>query len=157
MTYPHEDEVRRWLENWSRWSPGSFGMSQWRDAVNTSGYHQTPIPVMGGEAGDTQRTLDRMDREERSALHQYHLRPGSMAKKAKRLGISKRTFERRLHAAHLHFYEFRWAVRQAASVAGNRNAELSRVGRQGLQRKTAEFVGNRLRTIRPKPTDGGSR
>lgn len=157
MTYPHEAEVRRWLENWSRWSPGAYGMSQWRDAVSSSGYHSASVPIMGGEAGDTQRALDRVCRTERSALEQYHLRGGTMGQKAKRLRISRSTLERRLHAGHHHFYELRVALRVSAQTAAARNAQLSAEGRQGLQRKTAEFTGKRLRALGAKPPEGGSR
>jgi hypothetical protein len=60
--YPHEAEVRRgWrtgpLVAW----PGLAGMSQWRDAVQTRAIGSASVPIMGGEAGDTQRALDRMD------------------------------------------------------------------------------------------------
>jgi hypothetical protein len=157
MSYPHEAQVKLWLENWARWSPGTYGASQWRDAVETTGYRSAPIPIMGGEAGDTQRALDRMDRKERSALDQYHLRSGSMTAKAKRLRISKATLVRRLSAGHHHFYELRWAVCQEAREASRRNADASAVGRQGLQRKTAEFTGKRSKSLGGKPPEGSSR
>jgi hypothetical protein len=159
MTYPHEAEIRQWLENWGRWSPGGAagGASQWRDAVDSTGYRSAAIPIMGGEAGDTQRALDRMAREERSALEQYHLRAGSMSSKAKRLRISTSTLKRRLHAAHHHFYEFRWAVRHGDRVTAETNAKLATEGRQVLQRKTADMGQVRLRARPPKPPEGSSR
>lgn len=123
MTYPHELEIRQWLENWHRWSPGTFGKSQWRDAPSSNVFDGAPIPVMGGEAADTQAALNRMERGERRALERYHLAPGSMTRHARALGISTRTLRRRLADAHHHFYELRWAIRQTAKAvaAGNRS------------------------------------
>jgi hypothetical protein len=161
MSYPNEAQVRSWLENWARWSPSQASaageLSQWSEVVQTSGYRTASIPIMGGEAGDTQRALDRMDRQERSALEQYYLRAGSMAVKAKRLRISKRTMHKRLHDGHHHFHELRWAVQQEARTAAKRNAVESATGRQGLQRKTAEFTGKRSKALGPKLPEDSSR
>ncbi|MBK8916420.1 MAG: hypothetical protein IPM64_17785 [Phycisphaerales bacterium] len=142
MSYPHEGEIRRHLENWARWSPESYRASMWRDQIDMSGYRQAPIPIMGGEAGDTHAALARMDARERSALEQYHLRPGTLRVKARRLRISIATLSRRLKAAHHHFHELRWAVRHGAVRAGAENARIAKA-RASLETETGAERGAR--------------
>jgi hypothetical protein len=141
VTYPHETEVARWLENWSRWSPGAYGMSQWRDAVSSSAIIRRPCPVMGGEAADTQRALDRMVRAERSALEQYHLAAAPWGRR-RSAENSRRTLYALLHAAHHHFYELRWTLRDSADYGG-------------AQRRLAAEVARTCNARRPSSTESG--
>lgn len=126
--YPHEDDVARWLENWSRWFPptGVVGGSgyMWGAAVRTSAYHSAPIPVMGGEAADTQRALERLAAVERAALEQHHLKPGRAKAKSKRLGLSIRAYQARLHLAHANFYELRCQLVSEAVRVGEENRRI---------------------------------
>lgn len=121
MPYPHEGQVRAWLENWGRWSPETFGRRQWADAVRTSAFHSAPIPVLGGEAADTQLAVQRLDREERRALIQYHFGRDTVARMARRRRVSLDTLERLLHRAHQRFYELRWEVVANAKQRGSKN------------------------------------
>jgi hypothetical protein len=147
MSYPHQQEIGLWLKNWVCWTPTSFGQSQWRDTVSSHVYDGAPVPIMSGEASDTQDALARMDRGERGLLMQFHLGSAPVRVLAKRRRVSMDTVERQLHSAHHHFYEIRWRLKTDAQAVAAENARRAEVGRQNLQRKTAEF---RLRNLLAK-------
>jgi hypothetical protein len=157
MSYPHEGYIRRWLENWVRWSPGSFGKSTWGAAATSHVYDGAPIPIMGGEAKDTQDALQRLDRDERRLLVQFHLGRASVSALAKRRRISLDTIERRLREAHENFYRVRGELVEHARAASRANA--TTVGTSLHRRRTTSYenVGALLRRDQNKPTDDDSR
>lgn len=158
MSYPHENDIRRWLENWVRWSPGSFGKSQWAGSVASSNvFAGAPVPIMSGSAADTQDALKRMDRTESRLLTQYHLGRGGPSVMAKRRKISLDTLERQLHDAHHHFWDLRQTLREAYQAAGESNAKTSKESTQRRRTTAYEDIGRRLQKNRTKPTDGGAR
>ena len=157
MSYPHQAEIRQWLENWARWSPGTFGQSQWREATSSRVFESGPIPVMGGEAADTHQALQRLGREERSLLTGYHLSRVPIAKMARRRKISMDTLERRLHAVHEAFYEQRRAVRHEGQRAAARNREAAPARTPRATTTAWEDVKRLVRAAKKKLSEENSR
>lgn len=154
MSYPHEAQIRVWLENWVRWSPGTFGKSQWSDAVSSRVYDGAPVPIMSGEAADTQDALQRMDRTGRRLLVQHHLGNVPARILARRRKISMDTLERQLRDVHARFYQLRWDLKATARKVGVENAVSAGTSLQ-RRRTTVEHDVERIRLQRDqtKPTD----
>lgn len=155
MAYPHEAQIRRWLENWVRWSPGTVGKSQWSGLPSSHVYEGAPIPIMSGEAADTQDALKRCGRDDSRLLTRYHLGRGTVASMARHRRISLATLSRRLHDAHQRFYELRCAMCAALRHTGQANA-LVHSDRGGRRRTTVDAdVRKRLQRVRARPPGGG--
>ncbi len=132
-----QDEVARLLENWGRW-PGWNGATSARstlgwidDFVSNKrvGDYTASIPVMGGEAADTQRALGRMEHELAAVLIVHYTGRGGVQRKLAQINqardrkdhLSKRTYYRRLEAAHPAFMDAYRAGRRESHVAASGN------------------------------------
>lgn len=145
MSYPHQQQVHQWLEEMHRWSPpGMGGGGQWSAAIESSGYRVAPVPIMGGEAADTQEALKRMDQKERVALEVFHVGRGHFTAKAAQLGMSKRTLHRRLHDAHQHFWEIRCAYVADLVAASKANREAAAGSKTARRTSTGAALSIRV-------------
>jgi hypothetical protein len=155
-------EVERLIENWARW-PGFHGghssrsTLSWLDdfiAMKRVGDRSAPIPVMGGEAGDTQDALGRMNADLRNALVVYYTGRGPMRERLSALNAMRSSKDRiklpaffnRVERAHQDFMRAIRAVRAdaaAASAANRRSFE------SGLTRRRSTALLTKL----PKPSE----
>lgn len=135
------EEVRRLIENMARW-PGWHGGHCSRSSIgwindfvaNRRQDELGPtIPVMGGEAADTQRALMRIDSILRECLLEYYTGRGGTHDKVHTLNkrrkggarISSRTFYRYVDQAHPAFMVQYRELRKVAHQVEARNIETS--------------------------------
>lgn len=132
------DEIGRLIEQLARW-PGWHGCSSTQSTLSWIADFQSrrrqdefgpSMPVLGGEASDTQEALRRVDPVLSECLIAYYAWPGTLDKKLGLLNrrrqaserISRATFYRHVDAAHPAFWEAYTAVRSAARRVGEANA-----------------------------------
>lgn len=67
-----EDLVRR-MRNWARAKAGCSGAYAQVsfEPVATGGYREAPMPILGGEADDTDRALQTLDARHRQAVELF--------------------------------------------------------------------------------------
>lgn len=135
------EEVRRLIENLARW-PGWNGSSSSRSSIDwindvmlgrRTDEHGPSIPVLGGEAADTQAAIMRMDETRRECLLIYYTGRGVLELKLHvlnrrrrgRARIGKSAFYAHVDRAHHEFMTLYREVRQVAHVVEERNAASS--------------------------------
>ena len=94
-----EDFVRR-MHNWVKARDMATTPSSWPGPHNIygrcdgSGYMETPIPLLGGEARDTEAAIRNLPGRYRDAVKQFWLYEGmSMRRHGQKRGIDAHTFE----------------------------------------------------------------
>lgn len=135
------DEVRRLIENLARW-PGWNGSASSRSSIDwindvmlgrRTDEHGPSIPVLGGEAADTQAAIMRMDDTRRECLLIYYTGRGVLELKLHTLNrrrrgrarIGKSAFYAHVDRAHHEFMALYREVRQVAHVVEERNTASS--------------------------------
>jgi hypothetical protein len=101
-------DFRRRMESWVRWRVTggakrlSVGVSSiYSQAHIGHGWRESRIPIMAGEAEDTDAVLHQIPGDLREAIEAFWVFEGdSFAECARRVGVDYRTFTRRLEAGH---------------------------------------------------------
>jgi hypothetical protein len=136
MRRENEDYERR-MQNWRRWRLGggdtSTGASPSVYQIMASGiynrhearYRESTIPLLVGEAMDTERAVRSLDRALRAAVETVYLARGSLASKARSCGCRREALLERLRIAEglilLHVQDQR-AQRERAQSRGSKGA-----------------------------------
>ena len=133
MSYHCQDEVCRLIEQWARW-PGFHGSNRTRSSIawvddlmaKRASIAGPEIPIMMGEAADTNAAMRRMSEELSEVLITHYLRIGTESTKVRDLNrrkpknacICARTYRRRVAAAHVAFMgHYRDVVQSSHVVA----------------------------------------
>lgn len=105
-----KEQIARRLDNWVRWRKGGAGASvspypAYRLCIEgVMGKSDGGIPILVGEAEDTDHVLRGMNPDLVKPLTEHYLRRGTPHEKAKRCKLLVRTFHRRVAEAELVFY-----------------------------------------------------
>lgn len=134
--HEHEAEIERLIDNWARW-PGWTGGTSSRSSVawimdfvsRRQSMQGASVPVMGGEAADTQAALMRMQPQLQEAIVAYYTCSGDLHarlfafnyRKRGRNRIGERAFQYRVAAAREEFWMYWTLVRERARRVGDRN------------------------------------
>lgn len=109
-TYYQEEEVGRLIVNYAQWagdgvsvhSSASLFLRLLRELKRTAG---GMVVTLGVDAGYTKTALERIGEELANAVSEYHLSPFPVWHQAKKLGIAKTTYYRRLERGHIEFMD----------------------------------------------------
>jgi len=100
-------DFRRRMESWARWRitgaarRGSVGVSGIYSHSPGGNSYGTQVPIMSGEAKDTDAALWTLPRELREAVETFWMFEGdSFAQCARRVRVDYRTFVKRLDVGH---------------------------------------------------------
>jgi hypothetical protein len=134
--HEHEAEIERLIDNWARW-PGWTGGTSSRSSVawimdfvsRRQSLQGASVPVMGGEAADTQAALMRMQPHLQEAIVAYYTCSGDLHarlfafnyRKRGKNRIGERAFRYRVAAAREEFWMYWTLVRSRARHVGDRN------------------------------------
>lgn len=136
MRQGNEDYERR-MQNWRRWRLGggdtSTGASPSVYEIMASGiynrhepgYRESTIPLLVGEAMDTERAVRSLDRALRAAVETMYLARGSLKAKARCCGCRVDAFKQMLEIAHgliLSNVQDQRAQREMAQARGSTGA-----------------------------------
>jgi hypothetical protein len=164
------DRVRELLENWARWPGWASGGSSrstlaWLDdfvANKRVGDYGPSIPVMGGEAADTHKALGRMPWDLSQVLIVHYTQHGHVNAKIDRMNqhrepatrISRRTYFRRLDAAHPAFIEQHRIAREAAHATERSNVSSAPAASGAVARRHRLLVKPSMGLKTPQKTPG---
>lgn len=119
-------ETHRLMTNWVRWKTGApmgMAVSGAYDLEAPGRREETSIPLLNGEASDTDEAIDLLPEELQLVIAEYWLRKGTIRQKFHRCRCSERTFYRRLHQAHRRIKEHFQIVKNRRTRAAM-NAQL---------------------------------
>lgn len=120
------------MRNWARAQAGSSaafaGGSVWNGFIPPSGYHEAPIPILAGEATDTDKALQEIPARERQAVMLFWQYEGApLTYLGQRCRIDYRTYAKRVMLGH-----------ELLKCIVNRMAEAARIAREHNEKRTAE-------------------
>lgn len=133
-----QDDLERELNNWALWlaaggwgyTRGSLGLVTNYSPVPTR-YREATIPVLAGAASDVDGIVTRLTAELRAVLYAKYLRADPAGRRlppsltvvqmARAIGVSCRTFERRLADARQRVGDELTAMRQRSCAIGANN------------------------------------
>lgn len=123
-------EIERRLLNWARYlarlnsGGGNYATVQLdQERVDRTGYDAaSPIPIGDAEAEATDKAVERLELGQRDAVRAAYLGTGSVAEKARRIGVSLATLYARVDLAHK-VLEREFAAAKAAADAERRRVE----------------------------------
>ncbi len=112
-----DGETERLMQNWAAWRGG--GGREKRGLVS-SAYsleargrrEEVSIPLFDPEASEVNDAVQSLSDKLQEAVHEYWLRAGAIADKARRCGCPSSTLYRRLDRAHVKIRAFRAALRE---------------------------------------------
>jgi hypothetical protein len=101
-------EIERRLQNWARYiarlnaGGGNYaGVELGADRVDRSGYDApTVIPIADAEADATDKAVEALEPDQRAAVRAAYLGTGSVAERARKMGVSLDTLYARVERAH---------------------------------------------------------
>lgn len=115
-TYYQEEEVGRLIVNYAQWGGDGAAVrgcgSIWDRLLRELRRTMSGVVVtLGVDAGYTKTALAAIGDELADALGEYHLSPFPVWHQAKKLGIAKTTYYRRLERGHIEFMDAYRAAR----------------------------------------------
>ena len=127
-------EIERRLQNWARWHAlmssggGNYAsVDLTQDKVDNQGWDApTVIPTDDAEADETDKAVQALEHDQRVAVQKAYLGSGSVAERARKLGISLATLYARVDLAHVALARHFNDARAAADVERKRVEVLQR-------------------------------
>lgn len=139
MAWHQQEQIEQLMENWGRWAgnggvmPSGGGSAlAWADVMIDKRNYTSTIPVLGGEAADTQAALTRMDEHLAAVLINYYTGSGKTVKhrfesfnqvRPEKTRIAYSTYMRQIGLAHVQFDD-RWrsVVGESRSAGAQRQS-----------------------------------